>query len=176
MKKLSFVIILFLSFTISNAQVITPKTNFLLKPSNYIVQAVEYKTKTIYLEIAGAAGIGSINYESQFNFTIKNKWAYRIGLGGFPGDQNTGTTFIIPIGLHYISNIAKAHNIDMSLGHNISITTKGQFHPQLTVSAGYRFEKLNSPLFLRLSYTPLISYLYDLQYQHWAGLSIGYRF
>jgi hypothetical protein len=64
----------------------------------------------------------------------------------------------------------------LGFGQGITLTTKGNFFILATPSIGYRFAASNSPWFYRFTYTPLVSYLIDFQYQNWAGISIGYTF
>jgi len=55
------------------------------------------------------------------------------------------------------------------------VTTKGSFFIRGSGLLGLRWEEADRPWIVRASYTPLISYLLDWQYEHWGGLSVGFR-
>jgi hypothetical protein len=71
---------------------------------------------------------------------------------------------------------ASNHRLELGVGQGVTITTRGSFFILATALIGYRFDAKNSPLFFRATYTPLISYLIDFQFQQWGGVSIGYTF
>ncbi|MEM7372146.1 MAG: hypothetical protein AAF587_26245 [Bacteroidota bacterium] len=133
------------------------------------------KQTSLYLELGGPGGLGSLNIERTCSQRKSVQFAYRIGLSSFPIDRNNGIVVVIPVGIHGIAGQAP-HFMDVSVGQVISFTTKGKFHFLGTSAIGYRHQKTEKPVFFRLSYTPLISYLLTYQYQHWAGLTIGYTF
>ncbi|HYG51234.1 MAG TPA: hypothetical protein VD905_10045, partial [Flavobacteriales bacterium] len=62
----------------------------------------------------------------------------------------------------------------VGIGQGITITTKGSFFARATGLLGYRYQPPGKKWFYRVSYTPIVSYLVDFQYTHWAGLSLGY--
>ena len=131
--------------------------------------------KSIYLELGGAGGLGSLNYEKVFADREKIDCSWRLGLSFAPIDRNNGTAIIIPAMIHGTIG-EKKHLLDVGLGQGFTITTRGRIHVLTTASLGYRYNFQESPLFLRAAYTPLISYLLDFQVQHWGGISIGYTF
>lgn len=126
------------------------------------------------LEIGGSAGLGSINYEHQIFRESFLHWQLRYGFSLLPIDRNNGTNLIFPVMLHTLLG-AKDHKLDLAAGQALSLTTRGQVFLVAPLAAGYRFQPTDRRVFLRLAYTPLLSYLVDLQWQHWAGITIGYR-
>lgn len=131
------------------------------------------KPLSLFLELGGAAGLASLNIEQVFSDRGTIHFAYRLGASGFPIDRNNGMVLVIPAGIHMITG-EKAHKLDLSLGQNLSITTKRKAHLMTTMGLGYRYQKTKKPFFFRIAYTPLISYLFTFQYQHWAGITLGY--
>jgi hypothetical protein len=148
---------------------------FLLVLKMAVGQTEGTKRKSIFLELAGSGGMGSINYERAFYKTPSAEFTWRVGLSLAPIDKNNGTGIVFPLMVH--SNIGKrAHKLELGLGQGITITTKGNFFALTTASLGYRYQHENKRWFYRVTYTPLISYLFDFQIQHWAGISLGYTF
>ncbi len=131
--------------------------------------------KSLFFELAGSGGVGSINYESSF-FQHKNtEYAWHVGLSFAPIDKNNGTGIVVPLMVSSITG-KKAHKLEFGLGQGITVTTKGSFFLLTTLAAGYRYQHPDKRFFYRVTYTPLVSYLVDFQIQQWAGLSIGYTF
>lgn len=151
--------------------------------------AYSQKDRAISFELAGSGGFGSFNYERNLFLKSENepildelmvpgKIGFRLDLRfGFsctPIDKNNGLVLIFPVMLHAVKSKGD-HGIDFGLGQSISITTKGRFFILMPASLGYRFQPVDKKYYLRFSYTPLISYLVDFQYQNWAGVTFGYR-
>jgi hypothetical protein len=133
------------------------------------------KKKSVFFEIAGSGGLGSINYEKHFYQKNNTELTWRAGLSIAPIDRNNGFGIVFPLMVN--SLIGKsAHKLEVGLGQGITITTKGSFFILTTAALGYRYQTESSPWFYRATYTPLISYLVDFQIQHWAGISFGYTF
>lgn len=132
-----------------------------------------HTSQNIYLELGGSAGVWSMNWEQKIQKIEQHKLSYRIGIGFLPIDQNNGMLFTLPFAISYVQG--ETHKWEAYLGHNFSLTTKGQFFGQLTPGLAYRYERPNKKLFYRLAYTPLLSYWVDLQYQHWLGISVGIK-
>ncbi|MBX7049369.1 MAG: hypothetical protein K1X40_09340 [Chitinophagales bacterium] len=133
----------------------------------------EDHAKYISLELAGSGGLGSINYEQDFKDFGKWDLTWRAGFSLAPIDKNNGVGLVFPlmINARFGEGTSK---LDMGLGQGVTITTKGAFFMLTTAAVGYRYQKETSPWYFKASYTPLISYLVDFQWQHWGGLSIGY--
>ena len=129
----------------------------------------------IFLELGGSGGVGSINYERSFLTKEKVDLKWRAGFSLFKIDRNTGYSLIFPVLAEAL--IGKGpHYFETGIGQTLTVTTKGQFFFLMPAVAGYRYQPPDKRIFFRASYTPIISYLIDFQYQNWGGLSIGYQF
>ena len=133
------------------------------------------KRKSIYLELAGSSGLGSINYENLFLQKNNIELTWRAGLSLAPIDKNNGTGVVFPLMINFLTG-KNSHQLELGLGQGITITTKGRFFSLTTAAVGYRYQPESSKWFYRATYTPLISYLVDFQIQQWGGVSIGYTF
>ena len=151
--------------------------------------AFAQKDKFLSFELAGSGGIASFNYEQQLFTKDKTKIVgcdvielerkgpqlnWRIGFSLAPVDKNNGTTLVFPLMFHALFG-KNQHKLDVGIGQTFSMTTKGNFFLMMPASIGYRFQPSEKRYYLRLSYTPIISYLVDFQYQNWAGFTFGYR-
>ena len=56
------------------------------------------------------------------------------------------------------------HKADIGLGQAFTVTTRGSLFSRMPISCGYRFEPKNKRYYVRASYTPIISYLYNFQW------------
>lgn len=128
---------------------------------------------SLYFELGGSGGFGSFNFE--WNFAAKNKyrWMLRTGISGTYIDKNNGAAFIFPVMVHGV--YGKTHGLDIGLGQALTVTTKGAIFLRAPLSIGYRWEPTGKRLFYRFSYTPIISYIVDFQWEHWGGITIGYK-
>lgn len=148
--------------------------------------------RNVFLEIGGSGGLGSLNYEANlitsgylnppFKPTGKKDrsgiaWRlnWRAGIGASPIDKNNGWVLVFPAMLHYAYG-RHDHKLEVGGGLATSVTTKGSAFVKSPFLIGYKYIPEAGRLFFRLSYTPLFTWLVDLQWQHWAGVSIGYRF
>ena len=130
--------------------------------------------KSVIFEIGGSAGVGSINYENIFNKKGQFDLLWRVGITGFPIDKNNGFVLVIPATFGTL--IGQGNNkLELEIGQGFSITTKGKIFALTTPIIGYRYQNTRKRFFFRITYTPLISYIFDFQYQNWAGVSIGYK-
>jgi len=125
-------------------------------------------------ELAGSGGLASINFEKSFYQKEALNMKYRIGFSFVPIDKNNGSTLILPIMIHGVFG-QTSHKLDLGIGQTVSVTTKGQAFILMPLACGYRFEPDNKNYYLRVSYTPIISYLIDWQWQHWAGVTYGLK-
>ena len=132
------------------------------------------KKESVILEIGGSAGVGSINYESVFSKKGKANLLWRAGVSGLPIDKNNGFVFIILTTFGTL--IGQGNNkLELGIGQGLSVTSKGKISSLATPIIGYRYQNAKKRLFFRITYTPLISYILDFQYQNWAGVSLGYN-
>lgn len=135
----------------------------------------DFKRQSIFFELAGSGGLGSLNYEQTFNSGKQVDFGWRLGLSLAPIDKNNGTGLVFPVMVNALIG-RNDHKLELGLGQGITITTKGHFFLLTTPAIGYRLQPASKNWFYRASYTPLVSYLVDFQVQQWAGLSIGYTF
>jgi len=139
-----------------------------------VVNSYAQKSKFLSFELLGSGGLASLNYESQFLNRDLTDLYFRAGFSVMPIDANNGAALIFPLMVH--STIGKSsHKLDIGLGQTFTITTKGQFFLRMPFSTGYRFEPEDKKYYLRASYTPIISYIYNFQSENWGGLTFGYR-
>ena len=132
------------------------------------------KRHNVYFELGGSGGFGSFNYEWVFaHRNPKMRFLLRPGLSFTPIDKNNGFALIFPVMVHGV--YGQKHCLDVGIGQTFTITSKGQFFFRAPVSIGYRLEPKESRMFYRFSYTPIVSYLFDQQWEHWGGISIGYK-
>lgn len=129
--------------------------------------------RNIYFELAGSGGFGSFNYEKKINKLKNFNLRWRVGLSYTPMDKKRGVV-IFPVMIHYL--IGKNHHLlDLGIGQSISIATTGSFFFRMPISIGYRLDKPSKKYFWRFSYTPIVSYLLDFQWEHWGGVTFGYK-
>lgn len=127
----------------------------------------------ISLEVCGVGGFGSISYSKAFKSWDKFGLEYRAGLSFVPIDKNNGNAFIFPLLVHATYGNEK-HMADVGVGQAITVTTRGNAFVRMPTSFGYRFQS-EGHLFYRLAYTPIISYIYNAQWEHWGGITVGYN-
>ena len=132
------------------------------------------KPMHLSLEVGGSGGLASVNLEKQYVDRGKFQLHGRLGLSYMPVDQNNGGVIILPVMVHGLLG-NKGHFADLGLGQTFSVTTQGSLFFRMPVGIGYRFQPEGRKYYLRASYTPLVSYLLDLQWEHWAGITFGYR-
>ena len=127
------------------------------------------------IELLGSGGFGSINYEHSVLDRDGFDLHMRYGLSFTPIDKNNGVNLIFPVMLHGLIG-KKAHKLDLAVGQALSMTTKLRFFLSSPLAVGYRYQSLDKRYYLRFSYTPLVSYLVNFQWQHWGGFTFGYQF
>ncbi|MEL6718892.1 MAG: hypothetical protein AAFP82_09275 [Bacteroidota bacterium] len=132
------------------------------------------KERYLSFELAGSGGLASINYEKELLQKEKARLYYRLGFSFAPVDRNNGAAFVFPLMLHTKIGQGK-HLLDLGLGQTISITSRGNFFFKIPASLGYRIEPPDKKQFWRFSYTPIISYLFNYQWEHWGGITFGYK-
>lgn len=133
-----------------------------------------FAQSNIYLEIAGTGGLGSINYEKIYMPENNISYSLRTGFSMAPIDKNNGVALIFPVMINGIYGQNK-HKLEFGLGQSFTLSTKGHVFIMGVSNLGYRLEPSAKSYFFRFTYTPIISYLIDFQWQHWAGVSIGYK-
>lgn len=142
---------------------------------NIIGQEKTLSKNSIFLEVAGSGGLGSINFEQSFYKKKIIDLTWRAGLSIAPIDKNNGTGIVFPLMINTLLG-KTSHKAEIGLGQGITVTTRGSIFTLTTAVLGYRYQSSEKPWFYRVGYTPLISYLVDFQVQHWGGISVGYTF
>ena len=166
MQKLFFIIILCFCFS-ATAQI---------KPN--------YKRKLIFIELGGAAGYGSINYELLVKKIQQMKLSARIGLGTykFKDFQNEfNPDIIVPISIN--AYYGRNHHIEFDLGQvftsiiyadNINFEPSRRNNVSTNISIGYRFQKDLPGTIFKITYTPIIQNNSILT--HWFSAAVGQFF
>ena len=126
-------------------------------------------------ELAGSGGLGSFNYEKTFFDKPKTDLNWRVGFSVAPIDKNNGAVLIFPVMVHSIFGEGN-FKPDIGIGQTISITTKGSPFFMMPAEPGCRYQPADKNYYIRLSHTPIISYLIDFQIQHWGGFTYAYSF
>jgi hypothetical protein len=138
--------------------------------------AQDIKPYTLFGEIGGSGGLGSFNFDRIFYAQKANRFSYRLGISYSPSaryEGRTPTVIIFPTLINYIYG-KKDHFLEVGAGQSLAIATNPAVFSRLTLNAGYRFQRNEGGWFFRIAYTPLISFMYDLQWENWAGIGIGY--
>ena len=155
----------------------TPKLSqalFVLFCLTFSTNIFGQKSRFVSLELGGSGGIASLNYEKEIWEREVLDLSLRFGFSFVPIDRNNGTVFIFPIMIHGIFGHS-AHKFDTGIGQTLSFTSKGALFFRAPLSLGYRFQPIGRRYFFRVAYTPIVSYLVDFQWEHWAGLTFGLR-
>ncbi|HIN39518.1 MAG TPA: hypothetical protein EYM84_04520 [Flavobacteriales bacterium] len=143
---------------------------------------------TIFLEIGGAAGIPSLNYDRLvLSLDDRIKLSGRVGISSYSDfHKDISPDLFIPFGV-FIMYAYGVNHIELGLGltylnysaYDIGLDGKVGFVRKKDLlsnpSIGYRLQKTGGGIFLRLSYTPFI-YGKPIIFSNWGGLSIGYTF
>lgn len=137
------------------------------------------KLQHLSFELGGVGGFASLSYERELMQKEAFRMDLRLGFSFLPIDANNGYSLIFPVLAHGVFGKGR-HQLDVGIGQAFTVTTKGSFFVLMPASLGYRFglgagKADGYRLYLRPAYTPLVSYLLDLQIQHWAGLTVGFR-
>jgi len=142
---------------------------------------------SIYLELGGAAGLWSLNYDrALWEINESFRLHARAGLGmysefngaGFP-DVMVPVSGMVLWGKH-------THRVEAGGGITYynwtlrdALSTDGFSRRSDLLGhliLGYRFQKLEGGLMFRVTYTPIINNYSNKPFEHWAGGSIGYTF
>ena len=142
---------------------------------------------TVYAELAGTAGLWSVNYDRVIMYAGKFKVGARLGFGfmteGYEGSTvDTYIPFTVN-GLYSFSN----HHIEAGIGFNVASydvrDVTDVVNPGWTRKTelwgswhfGYRFQQGNGGMFYRVVYSPFF-YGGNPQgrFEHWAGIGIGW--
>jgi hypothetical protein len=139
---------------------------------------------TVYIELGGVAGNGSLNYEKLMFRKNMMSFSIRAGVGTYhvmDFTDNFNPDIIIPISL--FGTYGRDHKIEISFGQtyasivkadlsNFNPSRNSTFHSNFSI--GYRYQKNTAGFFFRFAYSPIIQN--NLAYRNWVGMSIGYSF
>jgi hypothetical protein len=135
-----------------------------------------------YLELFGAAGGASLNFDSRFG-EKENGLGYRVGIGGefsFSSALGTSTALAIPVGLNYLIG-AKQHHLELGAGATPFFGDE-TYYPRTywgtNFNAGYRLTPFNKKGFsFRAGYMQWVMfYPSGTDLTPYFYLSFGYRF
>lgn len=145
------------------------------------------KSKSVFLEVGGNGGLGSVNFDSRFGDTEKGL-GYRAGLGFIPPTysffDSRPTIWTIPVGLNYLIG-GRRHYLETGLGltyYFFKGTTSSVWgiHENdkgsgivLIPGAGYRYAPNGRAFQGRLFLSPLIN---SAGANFYWGFSGGYKF
>jgi len=139
---------------------------------------------TVYLEVLGSGGYGSLNYEHAFFGKGMLGLHARAGISTYKlrdFELKFNPDIIIPVSASII--YGRVHSIEAGIGQTFSSVSQiniEQFIPErknrlsATGILAYRVTFRKPSMVLRFAYTPIWEF-YDT-WQHWGGLSIGYSF
>lgn len=134
----------------------------------------------VYGEIGGSAIGLSVNYERGFT----ERWKGRIGASVVTGEseEDTDTTFLVPLTASWISHPALNHHLELGGGVTVVFGDRQDFYSigdddeQFstaigTAIIGYRYQKPEGGFQFRAALTPLIG---GGEVFPWIGVSFGY--
>jgi hypothetical protein len=143
-----------------------------------------------YIELAGSAGIWSLNYDL-VALNINNfKVGARLGFGfmteGYPG---TTLDVHVPLTVNFMYAFKEKHHIELGVGtqiasyeiRSVKTATDAGFVRKTealgNMTLGYRFQNPKGGFMFRVFYSP---FFYQdgiyFRYEHWGGVSLGYAF
>lgn len=138
----------------------------------------------LYIEVAGAGGYGSINYERVIIIKKYLMFAIRFGMSTYHIKDYTNKfnpDIMIPLFIN--GYYGKNHKIELGIGQtfaNIVHADFTEFKPKRVTnfhtvfSIGYRYQKNIGGIFFRCAYTPIIEF--NDYFRNWVGISFGYSF
>jgi hypothetical protein len=136
----------------------------------------------IYLELGGAGGYSSLNYEMLLGRKKTFSFSARIGLNTYHLKDYTNKLnpdIILPLTAY--ASCGKHHKLEIGLGQvftnsvQVGISDyqkkrKTNFHSHLSI--GYRYQKNTSGFFFHAAYTPLLEN--NQRFKNWLGIGFGY--
>ncbi len=146
---------------------------------------IYFAKNTLHLEILGAGGYGSVNYEKCF---FKGKYIQldaRIGLSTYhikDCKSKFNPDIVIPINVLGLYGNDK-HNFVFGLGRALSSITKidhvswqlrRQRERHTFFTLGYRYQKKSGGFVAGCYYNPIIEFHHS--YRRWFGALLGYAF
>ena len=143
------------------------------------------KKNAVVLDLAGIGGYGSLNYQRIFfsknNFIFSGKFGFSF-FRFRDYERKLNPDLLFPFSLQVNKNW-KSHSIIFGVGQTVSsiVQASENFDKKIrnngwsgSLIIGYQFQKMNSPFFFQIAFTPLFEH-YE-RFRNWGGLSIGYFF
>jgi len=169
-QKLLFIICIYLSFN---------KPNY-----GQDIEKMDNRKHLCYIEVGGAGGYGSLNYEYLLKQIDKLKLSVNAGISTYhlyDYNNNLNPDLIIPISIH--GYFGSNHHIDFGVGQtiaNIVYFDNSTFKPirknsfSTNLSIGYRFKKDKGRIMNKIAYSPIIEQ--NKIYRNWFSIALGYMF
>lgn len=107
--------------------------------SNFcFTQTDSVKRKSIYFELKGSRGLGTLSYENSFFKKKKTELSFRAGLNFSPTNKNNRVGIVFPILVNslFVKNSSK---LKLGVGQCFTNSTKGYFFMLKNAVVGYRF-------------------------------------
>ena len=131
-----------------------------------------FSSNTIYVELGGAGGLYSVNYDHR----ISKEIGFRLGFTAW----SIVTGF--PVTLNYLVG-SKGHYLELGIGAVLGFTSfqnRSFVESALrvgqsvgTATIGYRYQPHGGGLLFRIAFTPLFP---PNHFYPWGGISFGYAF
>lgn len=149
---------------------------------NQVIAVIDDLTRhSIFLEVLGSGGVGSINYDRRLK-PGNNGFGIRAGLGlweQFMHDQDGWERYVsIPLMVNYIIGKRRS-GLEGGIGITPEVALKkpvdnARIKALGALNLGYRLQPLKSGFMLRAGWTPVFNRKdFDAA---WAGISLGYSF
>jgi hypothetical protein len=129
--------------------------------------------RAFFLELGGNGGTYLLGFERRFNKVLPGHLRWQVGTSVTPLGQ---TFFDLHAGINYTRG--KVHQAEAGMGHLFVVDLTGGkgANVRFTFRFGYRLDPWKRRMYFKAAYTPFVSYIYNLQYEHFAGLTVGYKF
>jgi len=118
-------------------------------------------SRSMTFEALGSGGLYSFNYESSWRFSPRLQ--YRLGISVFMPDNRWQVTF--PLMVQKLFG-QKKHGLLLGFGQGITLAyyNYGRFASFVRgiINVGWQYQRSGKRTFIRLCYTPLVSYLVRL--------------
>jgi hypothetical protein len=147
---------------------------------------VKSQEQGAFLELGGNGGLVSINYErwkkiSRIRYynsppVSKARHVLRAGMGLALTDDDKVRTLTFPIMYQLVYGAdRKSHRIELGFGFAPYLDFNGAFALKSPMALGYRYWNSLKRLFIRVTYTPNLTWSGTFHLQHWAGVTFGYQ-
>jgi hypothetical protein len=134
-----------------------------------------------YLELFGAGGAASLNYDARFS-KKENGLGYRVGIGGeffYSSNLGTSTSVAIPFGINYLFGKTK-HYFELGAGGTPFFGDEMSYPKNYfgaNLSAGYRLTPFQKKgVSFRAGYMQWIMFANGTDFTPYLYISVGYRF